>query len=272
LSRLRISLITPTLNQGQFIERTIRSVLDQAGDFELDYRVLDAGSTDQTISILRRYEDRLVWTSEPDQGQVDAINKGLRVAKGDIVGWINSDDILLPGALQRVADAFTTHPDVEWLHGRCEIIGIDDKPIRRWISQYKDFRAKRHSLDRLLTENYISQMTAFWRRSAHDDIGYLDPSLEFAFDYDFWLRLAKKSPPLYLRDRIACFRWYVTSKSGANFERQFDEDAAISARHGTTRLLLWRKQIKNRAIVAVYRTMTTMANLGRGREAKDPQA
>jgi glycosyltransferase involved in cell wall biosynthesis len=246
------------MNQGQFIERTIRSVLDQRGDFDLEYRVLDGGSTDETLSILRQYEEQLVWTSERDKGQVDAINKGLRAATGDIVGWLNSDDLLLPGALQRVADAFSKHPDVEWVHGRCKIIDANDRAIRRWISHYKNFRAKRHSFERLLTENYVSQMTTFWRRNVHEHVGYLDPSFQFAFDYDFWLRLAKRGPPIYLRDRIACFRWYTTSKSGANFKRQFDEDAAISVRHNPhgPGLILWRKRLKNFGILSLYRLMS----------------
>jgi glycosyltransferase involved in cell wall biosynthesis len=266
LSRLRISIVTPSFNHARFIERTIRSVLEQRGDFDLDYRVIDGGSADGTLEILRRYEGRLTWTSEPDQGQVDAVNKGLRAAKGEVVGWLNSDDTLLPGALERVAQAFASHPLAEWLHGRCEIIDVNDQPIRRWVSAYKDFRARRHSFENLLTENYVSQMTAFWRRRVHEEIGYLDPSLPFTFDYDLWLRLARRGPPVYLEERIACFRWYETSKSGANFERQFQEDAAVSARHAPNgrRSIGWRKRLKNVAILGAYGVMARMRRLRRG--------
>ena len=256
MARLRFSIVTPSFNQGCFIERTIRSVLDQRGDFDLEYRVIDGGSTDETLSILRRYEDRLIWTSEPDGGQADAVNKGLRASQGDVLGWLNSDDVLLPGALEKVAAAFRVHPEAEWVHGRCEIIDLNDRPIRRWVSVYKNFRATRHSLENLLTENYVSQMTAFWRRNVHKELGYLDPSLKLAFDYDFWLRLAKRGAPVYLPDRIACFRWYETSKSGANFERQFCEDAAVSVRHAPgKRSILWRKRAKSSAILAIYRLL-----------------
>src|SRR5262249_45945988 len=119
---MRISLVTPSYNQAPFIRRTIDSVLAQRGDFELDYKVIDGRSTDGTLEILKSYGDRLAWISEPDRGQVDAINRGLRGVTGDIVGWLNSDDVLLPDALARVADAFARNPDAEWLHGRCVII------------------------------------------------------------------------------------------------------------------------------------------------------
>jgi len=114
---MKISIITPSFNHARFIRRTIDSVLSQTGDFELEYRVLDGASTDGTVEILKSYGDRLQWRSEADNGQVDAINKGLRTATGDIVGWVNSDDTLLPGALARVAAAFRAHPEAEWVHG-----------------------------------------------------------------------------------------------------------------------------------------------------------
>jgi glycosyltransferase involved in cell wall biosynthesis len=219
--------------------------------------VVDGGSTDETLQLLRRYNDpRFSWSSEPDGGQVDAINKGLSVATGEIVAWVNSDDVLAPGALERVTRAFGEHPEAKWLHGRCEIIDPQDRPVRRWISLYKHLRARRHSFENLLTENYVSQMTAFWRRTVHEQIGYLDPELKLAFDYEFWLRLAKLSDPLYLEIVLACFRWYPTSKSGAQFEAQFAEDARVAARHaGNRRFVLLRKATKNFAIVRTYKLM-----------------
>jgi glycosyltransferase involved in cell wall biosynthesis len=255
-ARPRISLVTPSFNQGEFIARTVESVLSQRGDFELDYRILDGGSNDDTLAILERYRDRLTFVSERDGGQVDAINKGLRATTGDIVGWVNSDDVLLPGALAAVADAFRAHPECEWLHGRCEIIDQADRPVRKWVSLYKHVRATRHSFDNLITENYVSQMTAFWRRSVHEAIGYLDPALHYAFDYDLWLRLARRGDPLYLPQKLACFRWYPTSKSGAMFERQFREDLAVAQRYAADKpLVLLRKRAKTEAIMAIYRAL-----------------
>ncbi len=266
MTRLRISMVTPSFNQARFIGRTIDSVLGQAGDFELDYRVLDGGSSDGTVDLLRAYGDRLRWTSAPDSGQVAAINQGLRLATGEIRGWINSDDVLYPGALARVAAAFQRQPQALWLHGRCDIIDEDDRVVRRWISLYKHLRARRHSFERLVVENYVSQMTAFWRRGAQDAVGLLDASLAMAFDYDLWLRLARLGPPLYLPGPpLAAFRWYETSKSGRQFEQQFREDAEVAARHAAgRRWLLRRKRVQTAAILAVYRTLARLRAALRG--------
>lgn len=264
MSRIKFYIITPSFNHAQFIRRTIDSVLNQTGDFDLDYRVIDGGSQDGTVDILKSYGDRLRWVSETDRGQVDAINKGLRAAEGDIVAWVNSDDVLMPGALAAVAEAFRSNPSAQWLHGRCEIIDVDDRPIRGWISRYKHRRAMRHSFAALLQENYISQMTTFWRRSVHERVGYIDESIKLAFDYDFWLRLAQLGAPIYLERTLACFRWYETSKSGANYQKQFDEDYRVAAKYappgsdGVMRM----KRLKSRAIVATYKTFGLFRKLG----------
>jgi len=253
---VRISLVTPSYGQAAFIGRTIDSVLSQRGDFALDYTVIDGGSTDGTLDILRSYGQRLAWISEPDRGQIDAINKGLRGTTGDIVGWVNSDDVLLPDALARVAAAFRAHPAVEWVHGRCRIIDERDRTMRRWVSRYKHYRCRHHTFDNLLTENYISQMTAFWRRRVHDEIGFLDPALDLAFDYDLFLRLAERGAPIYLDDEIACFRMYDTSKSGAGFAAQVEQATAIAARYAASGT--WtraRTRAKQLAIVNAYRVM-----------------
>jgi glycosyltransferase involved in cell wall biosynthesis len=250
---MKISIVTPSFNQAQFIERTIESVVSQQGDFELEYRVVDGGSTDGTIEILKRYP-QIISTSERDKGQVDAINKGLRAATGDVVGWLNSDDVLLPGALARVARVFAD-PGVEWMHGRCRIIDEHDREVRRWISAYKHYRSQRHTFENFLTEDYVSQMTTFWRRSAHDAIGYIDPNIRFAFDHDFFLRLAQRSAPVYVGDPIACFRWYETSKSGGGYEVQMRETAALSERYGGSPWTVARARVKMAAVVNIYKLM-----------------
>ncbi|MBV8756654.1 MAG: glycosyltransferase [Deltaproteobacteria bacterium] len=253
---MKISIITPSFNHARFIRRTIDSVLSQTGDFELEYRVLDGASTDGTVEILKSYGDRLQWRSEADNGQVDAINKGLRTATGDIVGWVNSDDTLLPGALARVAAAFRAHPEAEWVHGRCTIIDEHDREMRRWVSAYKDFRSRRHTFARLLTENYVSQMTTFWRRSVHDEIGYLDPAVKYAFDYDLWLRLARRGDPVYIAEPIACFRMYDTSKSGSGYVVQMHETAALAARYREAGVVTRATaKLKAHAIVNIYRAL-----------------
>jgi hypothetical protein len=162
--------------------------------------------------------------------------------------------VLLPGALARVTAAFAK-PDVEWVHGRCRIIDEHDREVRRWINAYKHFRSKRHTFENFLTEDYVSQMTTFWRRSAHDAIGYVDPTIRFAFDHDFFLRLAKRSAPVYIEDEIACFRWYETSKSGAGYEVQMRETAALSERYGGSAWTVARAKLKMAAVVNIYKLM-----------------
>jgi len=256
---MKISIVTPSLDQAPYLERTLASVLSQRGEFELELLVMDGGSTDGTAEILRRHADRLSYRIEPDAGQASAINKGLRAATGDVLGWLNSDDLLYPGALARVAAAFRDRPDLAWLHGRCEVVDEQDRPIRRWVSAYKDFRCRRYSRRALLVENFVSQMTVFWRRTAMERIGLLDESMRYGFDYEYWLRLSALGDPLYLRERIAAFRWYATSKSGANFERQFEEDTAAFARHAPADALLrLHKGLRTAQILAAYRLLRAL--------------
>lgn len=255
--RMKISIVTPSFNQAQFLERTIESVLGQEGHFELEYIVLDGGSTDGSIDILRRYEGRMSWRVGKDRGQVDAINTGLRMATGDVVGWLNSDDTLLPGALARVAQVFGSSPQPLWMHGRCQIIDAQDRVIRKWVDMYKHRRSMRHTRARLLTENYVSQMTAFWLRDVHTTIGYLDESVPLAFDYDLWLRLAGIAAPAYVPDYIACFRWYDSSKSGAQFLRQAQEDIQVAFRYIPKQdlALRGRKRLKLSLATLAYRAL-----------------
>ena len=252
---MKISIVTPSYNHARFIRRTIDSVLSQAGDFELDYRVLDGGSTDATREILASYGSRVSWISERDAGQVDAVNKRLRAATGDVVGWLNSDDTLLPGSLAKVAATFAANPRVEWVHGRCTIIDEDDREVRKWITRYKDYRCKHHTFENLLTEDYVSQMTTFWRTSVHREIGYLSTEFRYAFDHEFFLRLARRGDPIYIADPIACFRWYEASKSGEGYAVQMRETAGLAERYGGGAWIRARARAKMLAVVSIYRAM-----------------
>lgn len=259
MSRPRFFIVTPSLNQAAFLPRTIESVLGQQGEFDLEYVVQDGGSTDGSVEILKRYDGRLVYRVEKDAGQSDAINRALRATTGDLVGWVNSDDLLYPGALARVAAAFTASPQAAWLHGGCEIIDEDDRPIRRWVTAYKDFRCRHYSRRALLVENFVSQMTVFWRRSAMERVGLLDTRLRYSFDYEYWLRLSALGDPLYVPERLAAFRWYTSSKSGANFEQQFGEDLEAFRRHAPPDPLLHlHKRLRTAQIVAAYRLLRAL--------------
>ncbi len=259
MSRPVVSIVTPSLGQAAFVERTVMSVLSQQGDFDLEYLVQDGGSTDGTLDVLDRYRDRISLVVEKDAGQADAVNRALRRARGEIVGWVNSDDLLRPGAVQAAVEAFRDRPDVLWLHGRCDIVDENDRPIRRPVVAYKDFRSRRHRMDRLLLENYVSQMTVFFRRSLLDRVGLLDASLRYTFDYDLWLRFAAIGPPLYLPRTLAAFRWHTASKSGSSFEAQFAEDYRVFLRHAPDGAFLrLRKRLRTSQILLVYRLLRAL--------------
>lgn len=227
---VRISVVTPSYNQGRYIERTIESVLGQTGDFELEYCVVDGGSTDGTIDILRRYGSRFRWVSEPDGGQSDAINKGFRMTNGEIIAWLNSDDLYHAGALESVALEYRRE-SFDWCFGNCRIVDEDDREIRRSITAYKVAQAKRYSYRRLLRRCFVSQPAAFFSRAAYEAAGEVSRELTYSMDYDYWLRLGRRSPPRYVDRFLADFRWHTRSKNGAAYRAAAWETYQTARRH-----------------------------------------
>jgi glycosyltransferase involved in cell wall biosynthesis len=229
---LKVSIVTPSYNQGQFIERTVESVLSQAGEFELEYLVVDGGSTDETLSILRRYEGRLRLVSERDRGQSDALNKGFRMVSGDVVAWLNSDDTYAPGALQDVVRALT-ESGRRWCFGECLVVDEHDREIRRIVSRYKNWSSRRYSPRRLLAGNFIPQPATFFRRELLEEVGPLDESLHMAMDYDLWLRFARVAEPAFVPRPLASFRWHGGSKTGARYRSGAWECLRIAKAHAS---------------------------------------
>ncbi len=179
----RITIVTPSFNQAEFLERTIRSVLDQ-GYPNLEYIIVDGGSTDGSVEIIRKYADRLAyWVSEPDRGQSHAINKGLQRATGEWVGWQNSDDVYFPGTFAQLAKAARRWPRAGLIIGDMQLIDEQDKLIR-------DLRYVRPTYASLLAEGMVlANQAAFWRCGLHERIGWLDEALHYGFDYEWFLRV-----------------------------------------------------------------------------------
>lgn len=252
---MKLTIVTPSYNHAHFIERTIASVLDQ-GYPDLEYIVVDGGSTDGTVDILSRYSADLIWTSEKDRGQSDAINKGLRRATGDVVAFLNSDDTYEPGALARVAGYFEQHPEVQWAYGKCRIVDEHDKEIRRPITWYKNLLLRRYSYRKLLAENFISQPATFWRRQLHNEVGYLNEDEHYVMDYEFWLRLGRRYPAGVIPGYLAAFRMYDASKSGSLSNPQFrDELRVAKAFSNGDRLPILLHRFNYRKIVWTYGLM-----------------
>lgn len=249
----KISIVTPSLNQGKFIEETILSVLSQ--DYPcLEYLVMDGGSSDNTLKVLEKYSDNIKWVSEADKGQTDAINKGLRLTDGSIVGYLNADDLLSPGSLWRVAEAFTRHPGVMWVTGRCRIIDGKNNEIRKPITGYKNFLLKLGGFPLLVMTNYISQPSTFWRRDALEEVGFLDESLHFVMDYDYWLRLYSRYPPMFIRDYLASFKIHPMSKTTSTGHRDvyIEEERRVIRRYTRSRWLLLLHDLHRLLMTGAY--------------------
>ncbi len=248
----RITVITPSYNQAGYIRQTVESVLEQSYP-NLEYLVVDGLSTDRSLAILSEYTDRLTLIAERDSGQTDAINKGLRRATGEVVCWLNSDDYFLPGTLHTVGQFFANNPHQQWLTGDCLIVDETGQSIQAPIRQYK--RLLRHLPGQfyLGLTNAICQPATFWRREAHSQLGYLNESLRYTMDYDWWLRLHEVQSPARLNKTLTAFRIHGASKGGSQFGPQFAEDYATLCRYESSVLIRRLHRLHNNAITGIYR-------------------
>jgi glycosyltransferase involved in cell wall biosynthesis len=219
-SIVTFSVVTPSFNQGEFLASTIESVISQSGNFIIDYIIVDGGSADDSVDIIRRYESMLQqgaypincqeitfrWLSENDQGQTDALAKGFRMADGAILAWLNSDDTYLPGTLQTAATFFRDQPETGLLYGDAYYCDAAGAVIGRYRTEAYDF-------DKLAWFNFICQPSTFFRKDAFEAVGGLDDTLHFAMDYDLWIRIGKRFPCRYLHRFISMYRLHETSKT-----------------------------------------------------------
>ncbi len=224
--RPKVSIVTPSFNQARFLEQTIRSVLDQ--DYsDLEYIIIDGGSTDGSVDIIRRYADRLAcWISEPDRGQTDALNKGFARATGDIVAWVNSDDFYYPGAFAAAVDAFKADPELGLLYGRGNRVAESGEVLCEYEeSRPFDLEALVYGID------YVLQPTTFMRRQALHEVGPFDPSLHYAFDWELWMRLGERFPARMLDRVVAAGREYPSAKTFMGGFPRVEEIRRIVSRH-----------------------------------------
>ena len=221
-----VSIVTPSYKQAQFLETTIRSVLDQVYP-NLEYMVVDGGSTDGSLEIIRKYADRLAWwVSEHDRGQTDAINKGFTRAHGDILAWLNSDDTYEPEAVAEAVTFLQAHPGVGMVYGDANFIDEQGQVIGRFPARQTDYRRLRRGYV------HIPQQAAFFRGDLWRQVGPLDPTFYFAMDYDLWVKLAKIAPLAYNPRLWANFRLHGSGKTRLADDRCWPEMLKVHYRNG----------------------------------------
>jgi len=219
----KISIVTPSYSQGAFIERTIKSVLSQNYP-NLEYIVMDGGSTDKTVKILKKYGKQITWKSERDRGQTHAINKGLKLATGEIVTYLNSDDTYQPGTLKLIGEYFRKHPKVAFAYGHGRLIDPKDKEI----GFYNDFQEDH---EKLFASCGISQPTAFWRRKLLKTVGLFDETFHFTMDYEYWVRVSAKYELVFLPNVLANTRIHPDAKTSAFTHKLHTEAIRVDLTH-----------------------------------------
>ena len=248
------TIVTPCLNAAATLPVALESVRSQAYP-RVEHVVVDGGSVDGTRALLEGLNG-VRYVSEPDRGLSDAVNKGIRMATGEVIGWLNADDAYEPGALHAVGRALAERSDAAWATGRCRIVDGRGAEIRKPVTAYKNLFLRHWSFPLYLTHNFVSSPSTFVRRAALDDVGLLSESYRYSMDYDLWLRLARCHRPLVLDRDLAAFRMEAGSLSMTGFERQFEEHAENARVHGAGHPLPVAVNIVlSRLIVLAYRGM-----------------
>lgn len=221
-----VSIITPSLNQARYLEATIQSVLSQ--DYpHIEYLIVDGGSKDGTVEIIKKYESKLAWwVSERDKGQTDAINKGFARATGEILAWLNSDDTYEPGAVSAAVRYLQAHPEAGMVYGDCNFIDEQGRVIGKFASAQTSYRRLRQGYA------HIPQQTMFFRADLWKRVGPLDPSFYFAMDYDLWTRIAARSEIKYVPQTWGNFRLHTSGKTIIADDRCWPEMIRVHYRDG----------------------------------------
>jgi glycosyltransferase involved in cell wall biosynthesis len=218
-----VSIVTPCLNSARFLEETILSVLGQ--DYpRIEYIVMDGGSQDGTLEILRRYEASLRWNSAPDRGQADAVNRGFLQSSGEIFAFLNADDLLLPGAVSAAVRGLAENLGAAGVYGEAWHVDESGGTLGRYETE--DF-----DVARFQTTCFICQPAAFLRREAFQGVGMLDPALEYALDYDLWIRVARTGKLVRTGEFLAASRMHRATKTLRNRREVYREAALVVKRH-----------------------------------------
>lgn len=260
----KITIVTPSYNQGEFLEETIRFVLLQNYD-NFEFLIIDGGSSDNSIEIIKKYEPWIkYWVSEKDNGQTNAINKGWKHATGDIIAYLNSDDIYCEGTFHIVANYFMNNPEIDMIYG--DIIHIDKESN---VIEYKK-SGKIDTEKYLSTQFYLPQPTVFFRKKILDEIGYLDEQFHLAMDLDYWVRILHKYDIGYIQEYLACARIYPETKSKSEKYKYLDERLIILDKYFSREDIPLNIRKKRRKIYAnvLYRGAIDYLNVGDKEKAR----
>ncbi len=247
----KISIITPSFNQGKFIKQTIDSILNQNYP-NLEYWIIDGGSSDETIEILKSYGKKIKWISEKDKGQTDAINKGLKRINGDIIAFINSDDYYEKNTFNLVSNIFENNPKCNWLTGDYKIVDERGQVRRSFIPKYKNIWKILPTNISLPITNFISQPSTFWSKQAFKKIGYFNDKLKYTMDYEYWLRLMSEYKLTIVPEVLSNFRIHKNSKGESSYIQQFDEEIKSLNNLEISKLLVYLHNLSNLLIKLIY--------------------
>lgn len=254
----KISIVMPSFNTVDYIERSIKSVVTQNYPY-FELFIKDGGSKDGSVEIIKyyakKYPKKVRYISSKDKGQTDAINYGMKRVNGDVLTYLNSDDVYKPGALGIIGEYFKNNPAIMWVYGKCDIIDGSDKEIRKWVTSYKNFWLRNYSYITLLILNYISQMACFWRKEAAEKVGEFDADQHYVMDYDYWLRLGKHYRAGVIPEYLASFRIVETTKSSTGFLKQFKDEYYVATRYAKNSIILALHKLNYVAIISIYTLM-----------------
>jgi glycosyltransferase involved in cell wall biosynthesis len=258
---MKISVVTPSLDQGSFLGDTLRSVRESAAlapGVEVEHLVIDGGSRDETVTLLKA-QSFAGWISEPDRGQSHAINKGFARATGDILCWLCADDLWEPDTARAVAEAFLAHPRSDVVYGDFHFLEGDSGWLRRKT-------AGPFSVARLLRRNFIGQPAAFWRRTVYERFGGVDEGLRYCMDHEYWLRICRETDWHYQPQPLATCRLHADAKTFGQLAPMWWESVRMGPRHGASRWLWWdalRMQIYGQHVYRLKRLL--LERVGRRR-------
>lgn len=233
-----VSVITPSFNQAEFLERTIQSVLN-VNYPNLEYIIIDGGSTDGSVDIIKKYADRLTyWHSKPDKGQVDALNQGFKIAKGEIIHFLNADDLLTPDSIDSVVRCFEVNKQNSVVYGQCSVIDKNDEILfePEGGNITKDFLVKTGMIPK------IYQPACFFKRAYITRDYFVDPAFSLAFDYELlmYLFVTKKTTFYFLHKHLACYRRHNQSKSSKHRLMHYEQKLSIQEMYSKSNVLLWK--------------------------------